>query len=159
MDGVEITSLPAHRIAHNGIGLAFQVTNIGPGLTVFQNVRVALFSARGRSWSVRTFGPRALRDEVQEILVAIGLIEFAQLSAGALAQPDKKRLEVGIALAVRPRLLLLDEPTSGQSAEEPTLTTDLIRRINREQDLTGLFLARRMGHGCGSARRGAAMRT
>jgi len=130
MDGVEITSLPAHRIAHNGIGLAFQITNIFPRLTVFQNVQVALFSARGRSGSVRTFGPRALRDEVQEILVAIGLIEFAQLSAGALAQADKKRLEVGIAL-----------------------TTDLIRRINREQALTVLFIEHKMGVVFGIARR------
>jgi branched-chain amino acid transport system ATP-binding protein len=153
MDGVEITSLPAHRIAHNGIGLAFQITNIFPRLTVFQNVQVALFSARGRSGSVRTFGPRALRDEAQEILVAIGLIEFAQLSAGALSQADKKRLEVGIALAVRPRLLLLDEPTSGQSAEETSLTTELIRRINREQALTVLFIEHKMGVVFGIARR------
>jgi branched-chain amino acid transport system ATP-binding protein len=153
MNGEEITSLPPHRIAHNGIGLAFQITNIFPRLTVFQNVQVALFSARGRSGSVLTFGPRALRDEVQEILVAIGLIEFARLTAGALSQADKKRLEVGIALAVRPRLLLLDEPTSGQSTEETSLTTELIRQINQEQALTVLFIEHKMDVVFGIARR------
>ncbi len=153
MNGEEITSLPPHRIAHNGIGLAFQITNIFPRLTVFQNVQVALFSARGISGSVLTFGPRALRDEVQEILVAIGLIGFAGLAAGALSQADKKRLEVGIALAVRPRLLLLDEPTSGQSAEETSLTTELIRQINQAQALTVLFIEHKMDVVFGIARR------
>ncbi len=153
MDGQEISSLPPHRIAHKGIGLAFQITNIFPRLTVFQNVQVALFSARGKSGSLLTFGPRALREETEEILVAIGLAEMAAAAAGVLSQADKKRLELGIALAVRPRLLLLDEPTSGQSAEETSLTTALIGRINREQGLTVLFIEHKMDVVFGIARR------
>ena len=152
-NGERISSFPPHRIAHRGIGLAFQITNVFSRLTVLENIQVALFSARGKSGSLWSFGPRTLREEAREILAAIGLLERASLSASALAQADKKRLEVGIALAVRPRLLLLDEPTSGQSMEETDLTTELIRRINQEQALTVLFIEHKMDVVFGIARR------
>jgi branched-chain amino acid transport system ATP-binding protein len=152
-DGERISSLPPHRIAHRGIGLAFQITNVFARLTVLENIQVALFSARNRSGSLRSFGPRTLRGEALEILDAIGLAAAAGLAAGELAQADKKRLEVGIALAVRPRLLLLDEPTSGQSMEETALTTDLIRTINEKQALTVLFIEHKMDVVFGIARR------
>jgi branched-chain amino acid transport system ATP-binding protein len=151
--GEPIASLPPHRVAHRGIGLAFQITNVFSRLTVLENIQVALFSARGKSGSLWSFGPRTLRDEAREILAAIGLLQLATLSAAALAQADKKRLEVGIALAVRPRLLLLDEPTSGQSMEETDLTMELIRRINHEQGLTVLFIEHKMDIVFGIARR------
>jgi branched-chain amino acid transport system ATP-binding protein len=152
-DGERISSLPPHRIAHRGIGLAFQITNVFSRLSVQENIQVALFSARGKSGSLWSFGPRTLRDEAREILAAIGLVELAGVSAATLAQADKKRLEVGIALAVRPRLLLLDEPTSGQSMEETDLTTELIHRINKEQGLTVLFIEHKMDVVFGIARR------
>jgi branched-chain amino acid transport system ATP-binding protein len=152
-DGERISSLPPHRIAHRGIGLAFQVTNVFARLTVLENIQVALFSARNRSGSLRSFGPRTFRGEALEILDAIGLGAATGLAAGELAQADKKRLEVGIALAVRPRLLLLDEPTSGQSMEETALTTDLIRTINQKQALTVLFIEHKMDVVFGIARR------
>jgi branched-chain amino acid transport system ATP-binding protein len=153
LDGECISSLPPHRVAHRGVGLAFQITNVFSRLTVIENIQVALFSARGKSGSLVRFGPRTFREEAGEILGAIGLLELAGLSASALAQADKKRLELGIALAVRPRLLLLDEPTSGQSMEETALTTELIRRINREQALTVLFIEHKMDVVFGIARR------
>jgi len=152
-NGERISSLPPHRIAHRGVGLAFQVSNVFSRLSVLENIQVALFSARGKSGSLWSFGPRTLREEAREILAAIGLLELSGLSASALAQADKKRLEVGIALAVRPRLLLLDEPTSGQSMEETDLTMELIRRINREQALTVLFIEHKMDVVFGIARR------
>ena len=152
-NGERISSFPPDRIAHRGIGLAFQITNVFSRLSVLENIQVALFSARGKSGSLWSFGPRTLREEAREILAAIGLLERAGLSASALAQADKKRLEVGIALAVRPRLLLLDEPTSGQSMEETDLTMELIRRINQEQGLTVLFIEHKMDVVFGIARR------
>jgi branched-chain amino acid transport system ATP-binding protein len=152
-NGERISSLPPHRIAHRGVGLAFQVSNVFSRLSVLENIQVALFSARGKSASLWSFGSRTLREEAREILAAIGLLERAGLSASALAQADKKRLEVGIALAVRPRLLLLDEPTSGQSMEETDLTMELIRRINQEQALTVLFIEHKMDVVFGIARR------
>jgi branched-chain amino acid transport system ATP-binding protein len=152
-NGERISSLPPDRVAHCGIGLAFQITNVFSRLTALENIQVALFSARGKSGSLWSFGPRTLCDEAREILAAVGLLALAGISAGALAQADKKRLELGIALAVRPRLLLLDEPTSGQSMEETDLTTELIRRINREQALTVLFIEHKMDVVFGIARR------
>ena len=152
-NGDRISSLPPHRIAHRGVGLAFQVSNVFSRLSVLENIQVALFSARGKSGSLWSFGPRTLREEARKILADIGLLERAGLSASALAQADKKRLEVGIALAVRPRLLLLDEPTSGQSMEETDLTMELIRRINQEQALTVLFIEHKMDVVFGIARR------
>jgi branched-chain amino acid transport system ATP-binding protein len=152
-NGERISSLPPHRVAHRGIGLAFQITNVFSRLTALENIQVALFSARRKSGSLWSFGPRTLHDEAREILAAVGLLELAGISAAALAQADKKRLELGIALAVRPRLLLLDEPTSGQSMEETDLTTELIRRINREQALTVLFIEHKMDVVFGIARR------
>jgi branched-chain amino acid transport system ATP-binding protein len=151
--GEPISSLPPHRIAHRGVGLAFQITNVFSRLSVLENIQVALFSARGKSGSLWSYGPATFREEAREILAAIGLLERAGLGAGALAQADKKRLEVGIALAVRPRLLLLDEPTSGQSMEETDLTMALIRRINQEQALTVLFIEHKMDVVFGIARR------
>jgi branched-chain amino acid transport system ATP-binding protein len=151
--GERISSLPPHRIAHRGIGLAFQITNVFSRLTVLENIQVALFSARNKSGSLWSFGPRTFREEARQILDAIGLAESAGLSAGVLAQADKKRLEVGIALAVRPKLLLLDEPTSGQSMEETHLTTELIRGINQKQALTVLFIEHKMDVVFGIARR------
>ncbi len=152
-DGQTISSLPPHRIAHRGVGLAFQITNVFARLTVLENIQVALFAASGRSGSVWSFGPRTLRDEARQILDAIGLVDSARVSAAALAQADKKRLELGIALAVRPRLLLLDEPTSGQSMQETDLTTELIRDINHKQALTVLFIEHKMDVVFGIARR------
>ena len=151
--GDRISSLPPHRIAHRGIGLAFQITNVFSRLSVLENIQVALFSAHNQSRSFWSYGPCTLRGEAREILDAIGLIDAAGRSAGELAQADKKRLEVGIALALRPRLLLLDEPTSGQSMEETALTTDLIRAINEKQALTVLFIEHKMDVVFGIARR------
>ena len=73
-DGDRISSLPPHRIAHRGIGLAFQVSNVFSRLSVLENIQVALFSARGKSGSLWSFGPRTLREEAREILGAIGLL-------------------------------------------------------------------------------------
>jgi len=70
--------------------------------------------------------------------------EIAQTPTESLPQPDKKRLELGIALAGRPELLLLDEPTSGQSAEETFSTIELVKKINEEQGLTILFIEHKM---------------
>jgi branched-chain amino acid transport system ATP-binding protein len=152
-DGQAITALPPHRVAQRGIGLAFQVTNIFPRLTVFENVQTALFAAHGKSGSLFTYGPRTLCGEARDVLTAIGMTDAASVPAGTLAQADKKRLELGIALAVRPKLLLLDEPTSGQSVEETALTTELMRRINDDQHLTVLFIEHKMDVVFGIARR------
>jgi len=139
-NGEDITNLPPYRIAHKRIGVAFQVTNIFPGLTVFQNIQVALFASRGKTKNMFSLAPKMMKDDTSEVLETVRLSKMAQTPAASLPQPDKKRLELGIALASRPELLLLDEPTAGQSAEETFSTMELVKKINEEQGLTILFI-------------------
>jgi len=152
-NGEVISRNPPYRIARRGIGLAFQITKIFPRMNVFQNVQVALFAAQGKTVNLFSLASRVLKDETLEILSMIGLAEMAALPAGTLSQADKKRLEFAIALAGNPKFLLLDEPTSGQSAEETSLTVELIRRINQEHSLTILFVEHKMPVVFGIAKR------
>jgi len=152
-NGEDITKLPPHRITHKRIGVAFQLTNIFPGLTVFQNIQVALFASRGKTKNMYSLAPKMMKEETNEILEAVGLSEMAHTLADSMPQPDKKRLELGIALAGKPELLLLDEPTSGQSAEETFYTMELVKKINEEQGLTILFIEHKMPVVFGIARR------
>lgn len=151
--GEDITKLPPHCIAHKKIGIAFQITNIFPRLTVFQNIQVALFASRGKTKNLFSLASKIMKEDTNEILEAVGLSPMAQTPADALSQPDKKRLELGIALAGRPELLLLDEPTSGQSTEETFSTMELVKKINEEQGLTILFIEHKMAVVFGIARR------
>lgn len=151
--GEDITNLPPHSIAHKKIGVAFQVTKIFSRLTVFQNIQVALFTSKGKGKNFFSLAPKIMKEDTNEILEAVGLSRMAQSPADALSQPDKKRLELGIALACRPELLLLDEPTSGQSAEETFSTMELVKKINEEQGLTLLFIEHKMAVVFGIARR------
>lgn len=151
--GEDITRLPAHSIAHKKMALVFQVTRIFSRLTVFQNIQVALFASQGRAKDFFSLAPRLMKEETHDVLEAVGLSRMAQIPAEALSQPDKKRLELGIALACQPELLLLDEPTSGQSAEETYSTMELVKKINQEKGLTLLFIEHKMAVVFGIARR------
>ena len=152
-NGEDITKLPPYRIARKKIGVAFQVTNIFPGLTVFQNIQVALFASRGKTKNMFSLAPKMMQDDTIEVLETVRLSEMAHTPADSLPQPDKKRLELGIALAGRPELLLLDEPTAGQSAEETFATMELVKKINEEQGLTILFIEHKIPFVFGIARR------
>jgi branched-chain amino acid transport system ATP-binding protein len=152
-NGEDITKLPPYQIAHKKIGVAFQVTNIFPGLTVFQNIQVALFASRGKTKNMFSLAPKMMKDDTTEVLETVRLSEMAHTPADSLPQPDKKRLELGIALAGRPELLLLDEPTAGQSAEETFATMELVKKINEEQGLTILFIEHKIPFVFGIAHR------
>jgi branched-chain amino acid transport system ATP-binding protein len=137
--GIDTTQLAPHRICRLGMGRSFQRTNIFPRLTVFQNIQAALLAHEGKSLTffkpVETF----FREETREILERVGLRDYAGTVSGSLSYGFQKQLELGIALAIEPELLLLDEPTAGMSAQETRQTIDLIGRITRERGLTLLF--------------------
>ncbi len=137
--GADITRLPPHRICRLGMGRSFQRTNIFPRLTVFQNIQAALVAHRGASLNFFTAVHALFRDETQGLLERVGLKDFAHMIGGSLSYGFQKQLELGIALASDPELLLLDEPTAGMSAQETHQTIDLIGRITREKGLTLLF--------------------
>ena len=137
--GIDITYMPPHRICRLGIGRSFQRTNIFPRLTVFENVQSAVLAHRGKSLNFfKAVGPLCW-EETNLILEMVGLKEYEKTVSGSLSYGFQKQLELGIALAIEPELLLLDEPTAGMSAKETHQTIELIGRIARDQGLTLLF--------------------
>jgi branched-chain amino acid transport system ATP-binding protein len=142
--GQEITGLASQEIIKMGIGRSFQVTNIFPGLTVFENVQATILYTQGKGLGLFSTASKYFRSETEEILSRVGLLERAGETAGALAAGDRKRLELGIVLATEPDLLLLDEPTCGMSPKETSDTIDLIQEIAQKQSLTVLFTEHKM---------------
>ncbi len=130
--GRDITGLPSHRIPHVGIARCFQRTNIFPKLTVFENVWVAMFS-RSNSGAldfikrVSDFGE--IGDKTREIISELGLEEKLTERAETLSHGQQRALEVAIALAGAPTLILLDEPTQGLAPEATQQMTQLIQRL------------------------------
>ena len=136
--GTDITHLPIHHRVKMGLCRSFQVVNIFPDLTVFDNVQIPVLAVRRRAG--RLFRPVAretgVREEVSQVLDRVGLAAEAQTVAGALSHGDQRLLEVGIALAVRPRLLFLDEPTAGMNPVERVRVLENIRGLSAEGKTT-----------------------
>lgn len=137
--GEEITGLPAHKTCKKGITRSFQVVNIFPRLTVFENVRISVLSQQGKTYNWFTPSRELVNKETSEILESVGLIGKKNNVCGALSHGDQKVLEIAIALAGKPELLILDEPTAGMSPEETTRCIDLIKQLSTQLGLTILF--------------------
>jgi branched-chain amino acid transport system ATP-binding protein len=135
----DVTGIAPHDLCRLGVGRSFQRTNIFPRLTVFQNVQAAFVSHRGRGWNLLTPVERLYREETEALLESVGLRDKANEVSGFLSHGNQKQLELGIALALEPELLLLDEPTAGMSATETREAIALIARLTRERSLTLLF--------------------
>ncbi len=137
-EGKDVTTVPAWRRVKLGMARTFQITEIFPELTVAENLRIAAETAAGlrlRFWLGRA-AAASLAREVEELLHQIGLTARAGRLVGELAHGDQRAAEIGMALAVRPRLLLLDEPTAGMGEQETYDITQLIARLRRERALT-----------------------
>jgi branched-chain amino acid transport system ATP-binding protein len=139
LEGRDITGLAPHDVCRLGMGRSFQRTNIFPKLTVFQNVQAAFLSHRGRGCDLWSRVDELYREETEGLLASLGLGERAGEISGFLSHGGQKQLELGIALASEPSLLLLDEPTAGMSVTETRETIRLVERIARERGLTLLF--------------------
>jgi len=137
--GRDVTGTAPHDLCRLGVGRSFQRTNIFPRLTVFQNVQAAFVSHRGRGWNLFTPMERLYRDDTEALLASVGLSDKAAEVSGFLSHGNQKQLELGIALALEPELLLLDEPTAGMSATETRESIALIERLAHERKLTLLF--------------------
>lgn len=132
LDGEDITGLPPYRISQNGIARSYQITNILPGATVLENVRIAAQSRR-HAWSLlrhhRAFAD--VIDRSRAVLQDVGLLDKDAELASNLSHGEQRNLEIAIALATEPKLLCLDEPTAGMSVPETHATMELVRRIAR----------------------------
>jgi len=137
-DGRDVTALPAHQRVALGMARTFQITEIFPELSVFENVRISTEVAGG--YRLRTWMSRVERDgidyRVTETLKLAGLESKARRRVGELAHGDQRAAEIAMALALKPHLLLLDEPTAGMGDQETYQITQLIRRLHRDSKLT-----------------------
>jgi branched-chain amino acid transport system ATP-binding protein len=151
-DGNEITGLPSNAISQKGIARSYQITNILPNATVFENARIAAQSRR-HSWNMVSHhnGLADINRRAEAALIAVGLLGKAREYASNLSHGEQRNLEIGIALATDPQLLCLDEPTAGMSSAETSETMELVRRIAK--DLTILIVEHDMAVVMGLAHR------
>jgi branched-chain amino acid transport system ATP-binding protein len=137
-DGEDITTLLPARRVWRGIARTFQITEVFPELTVRENLRIAVEVASG--YRTRIWQSADADDEVKarvvDLLEMSGLMAKADRLVGELAHGDQRANEIMMALALKPRLLLLDEPTAGMGDQETYDITQLIRKLHREQKLT-----------------------
>ena len=135
--GEEITKLPVHRRVARGMARTFQITNLFPALTVWDNVMLAAQGLSGVKFSMwRPISRRGeLAERVDRALEDVGLADKAQVTARELSHGEQRQLEIALALVSRPRLLLLDEPAAGLSAAERVTMTSLIRQLPTELTL------------------------
>jgi branched-chain amino acid transport system ATP-binding protein len=131
-EGRKITGTPAHRIAHLGLARSFQRTNVFPAFSLFDNVWVAAFAC-SRSWSGlawrRTERYPEHAERARQALTDVGLIGKANQLAREISHGEQRQLELAIALAAAPRVLLLDEPAAGLSPEETRKMVALVRAL------------------------------
>jgi branched-chain amino acid transport system ATP-binding protein len=130
--GEEITGVEQHIVSRRGIATSYQITNIFPKLTTFENVRLSVQS-RKTSYNLWSKAARddGTNEKAEEILGKIGLANRRESLAAYLSYGEQRHLEIGIALGTDPVLLLLDEPTSGLSPVETKATVELIREVAR----------------------------
>ena len=139
--GEDVTRVPPHARVRRGIARTFQTTEVFPELTVAENVRIALEVTRGERLHV-VAGPgaeRAVRERIAELLELGGIAPRADRLAGELSHGDQRVTEIMMALALEPKLLLLDEPTAGMSDHETWTIAQLVGRLHRERGL-GMIL-------------------
>ncbi len=137
LDDLDITRVPSHRRVEMGIARTFQITEIFPELTVRENLRIPTEVAQGlrlRPWLARADDER-VRARVAELLELGGLADKADRLVGELPHGDQRSTEIMMALALKPRLLLLDEPTAGMGDRETYDITTLVRSLHRDQKL------------------------
>jgi len=145
-DGEDMTRLPPSARARRGIGRAFQLTNLFPGLSVHENVRVAVQCRHGEGlnlwslWSAR----RDLIEETDELLRRVNLTAQSRALAGSLSHGNQRKLEVAIMLALHPQIFMFDEPTAGMSVDEVPVILDLIHAIKAAGNRTILLVEHKM---------------
>ena len=131
-DGRDVTGTRAHRIAHLGLARSFQRTNVFPAFTLLDNVWVAAFACapswRGLLWK-RTEGYAEVTARARQALTDVGLIAKQNQVAREISHGEQRQLELAIALAAAPRVLLLDEPAAGLSPEETRRMVALVRAL------------------------------
>jgi len=138
-EGRDIVGLSPRDVWRLGVGRTFQITATFASLSVRENVQMALYSHAGRLRSLLQRFGAALRPEADALLDQVGMLDQAERPCGVLAYGDLKRVELAMALANQPRLLLMDEPTAGMAPRERVALMELAARLARAQKIAVLF--------------------
>jgi len=144
--GRDITHQPVHRTIHFGIGRSFQITNIFPTLTVFENIRLAsqaLGSDNFKFWQAASHF-KQYEERTWDVIEKVGLKDRAQTPARTLPHGDQRKLELGMILAPDPEVLLLDEPTAGMASEQVPELIALIQGIQKAGNKTVMLVEHNM---------------
>jgi len=153
LGGEEVSGLPPHQLSRRGLGRTFQITSIFRRLSVLENVQTALLSHHRRHYNVLAPARRLYREEAMGLLDRVGLCAQAAKPSGIMSHGDQRRLEMAIALASAPRVLLLDEPTAGMAPRERHELMALVAAIARATGLTVVFTEHDMDVVFATARR------
>ena len=140
--GEPITALPAHARAARGLARSFQITSLFPRFSALDNVALAVQARSGHSFRFSRPAAReaALSEPARAALTRVGLEARAEIPAAALSHGEQRQLEIAMALAGRPRLLLLDEPTAGMGREESARMVELLAGLKAGSDMTILLI-------------------
>ena len=146
LEGNDITRLSAPARTRAGIGRAFQLTNLFPGLSVMENVRLAIQSQAGvhydmlRPWMRHT----ALIERADAVLARVALESRRDVPASVLSHGDQRKLEVALMIALEPKIFMFDEPTAGMSVDEVPVVLDLIAQLKQDKTKTILLVEHKM---------------
>jgi len=138
-NGENLTKLSSDQIIRRGVGRSFQIVNIYPETSVFESIQMTVIASRRKSYDLFSPAKKMYREETQRILEAVGLTNLKDVPGGSLSHGDKKRLEMGMVLALKPKLVLLDEPTAGMAPEETLATMALVKELAEKERLTMIF--------------------
>jgi branched-chain amino acid transport system ATP-binding protein len=141
LDGQDIIRLSRSERMHRGIARAFQVASCFPTMTVMENLMAAVTAHIGQWGNLsRRFPPRGVRERAEEAMELVGLTQVSNLEAAILSHGDQKLLDIAIALALEPRVLLLDEPTAGMGPDERWRMIERVRDLWGRRKLTLVFI-------------------
>ena len=142
--GEPLKGLSPHSIIQKGIARVFQTPQIFPGMTLVENVAIAALAKRDGQFSLRVLETlqrgNPVVEAATELLERVGLLARTEQDAGSLSRGDKRRLELAVCLAAKPRLLLLDEPTAGMSRADTNRTIDLLAALAAKGDMTMVII-------------------
>lgn len=146
LNGRDITRLAASERASLGLGRAFQLTNLFPSLSVFENVRLVVQARRGKGLDIFSLARnhKDIAEEAQAILERVKLASLCDYLVSALSHGDQRKLEVALMLAMKPSVFMFDEPTAGMSIDEAPVILDLIAEIKAAEDATILLVEHKM---------------
>lgn len=144
--GEDVTDLPAHKSIEKGLGRSFQITNVFPNLTVFENIRLAAQAAGSHSakFFASVYDQKESVERTARVIEEVDLAPSAFQPARALPHGDQRKLELGMILAPDPEILLLDEPTAGMASDQVPELMELIARIRQTGDKTVVLVEHNM---------------